>query len=935
MSSPAAFAFLPWLRRGMATSIDRVDGTGPAAPWATSQVVVNLNDLSLSATVPLKLAGPGEVAGLDPRAVIRVWPRPGVQDAEPNYFPLVEFDQPDLPWRFSPAKATTGDRLRPWISLIVLREDEIDSLSPASVEGNLPVVTVKSADSLPLLEQSWAWAHTQVSGAKTVTSAELASLLRTAPQRVISRILVPRRLDPRVAYAAFLVPSFERGRLAGVRERVPDGLDGTVPAWTAGQTGVRLPVYYQWRFQTGVTGDFESLVRQLQARVLPPTVGIRAMDVAAPGNGLPAAHDRPLGLEGALRAPTVVRTVWSGTQREAFESSLTRLLNRPEELLASTDGVRAVAPPLYGRWHAARTTLAPVPPPEVTPWFQELNLDPRHRVAAGLGTLTVQDQQQQLMASAWQQLDKIRAINDQLRFAQFAREAAIRIHVRHVATAGDDTLMQLTAPVHARVRQGVFTVHKAVAESAVGAGVLQGQFRRVSRPFGPVSRRVSRVPRRQGGEVLVRMNVGKLSAAPPPPVPASMATPSRIGDNVPDWGSADWSRRLLRGRPPSPQQNAFRTAALELFGELAARPADGPEVRPVNLTQTRKTLVEELDPRLTVVESVRRRLRLHPGLKWQPKDPLEPVMAAPEFPQPMSQPLAELSQDWLLPGLDQVPPNTVSLLETNQAFIEAFMVGLNHEFARELLWNEYPTDQRGSYFRQFWNVAGRIEPSGMPPDPDSLKDIHPIHGWPKNGPLGGNSPRPAGTSSPLVLLVRGDLLRRYPNAVVYAVEAQLGTDGRRNLGTDERHPLFTGRLDPDVSFFGFDLKLEVARGDDGGEGWFFVLQEQPSEPRFGLDVVSTTFGAPLAAWRDLSWGHLAADAVALSAISHVDLDAQLPDTRPVTPLPGDPAVVWHGGGGLGPAGTKASDLAFITLQRPVRVAIHGSQMLPQSPPNVA
>ena len=35
------------------------------------------------------------------------------------------------------------------------------------------------------------------------------------------------------------------------------------------------------------------------------------------------------------------------------------------------------------------------------------------------------------------------------------------------------------------------------------------------------------------------------------------------------------------------------------------------------------------------------------------------------------------------------------------------MVGLNHEFARELLWREYPTDQRGSYFRQFWDVARR------------------------------------------------------------------------------------------------------------------------------------------------------------------------------------------------------------------------------------
>lgn len=929
-SPPAAFAFLPWLRRGMATSIDRVHGTGPAAGWATSRVVVNLNNQSLSATVPLQLAGPGEVTGLDPRAVIRVWPRSGVQDAEPNYFPLVEFDQPDLPWRFSPAKATVGDRLRPWISLIVLRNDEIDSLTPASAEGHLPVVTVKSAASLPLLEQSWAWAHTQVSGARTVTANELGALLKSAPRRVISRILVPRRLDPRVAYTAFLVPSFERGRLAGVRERVPDMLDGTAPAWAEGQTGVRLPVYYQWRFQTGVSGDFESLVRQLQARVLPPTVGIRPMDVSAPGQGLPAAHSGPLGLEGALRAPSVVRTVWTGSNREVFQTSLTRLLNRPEELLATQGGSRAIAPPLYGRWHAALPTLVPVTPPAPVPWFQELNIDPRHRVAAGLGTLTVQDQQQQLMASAWQQLDKIRAINDQLRYAQLARETAARIHTRHVASAGNDALMQLTAPVHGRVLQGEGTVHKAVAASAVGAGVLQGQFRRVSRPFGPVSRKVSRTPRRGAGEVLVRMNVGKLSAASPPPLPASMATPGRIGDNLPDWGSAEWSRRLARGRPLR-QQNAFRTAAMELFGELAARPGDAPEVRAVNLNQTRSVLIQQLDPKVTVVEGVRKRLKLQPGLKWQPKDPLEPIMAAPEFPQPMSQPLAALSQDWLLPGLDQVLPNTVSLLETNQAFIEAYMVGLNHEFSRELLWNEYPTDQRGSYFRQFWNVAGRIEPGGATPDPDTLKDIHPIHGWPKQGPLGGNSPRPPRAASPLVLLVRGDLLRRYPNAVVYAVKAQSGTDGRRNLGTEERHPIFTGRLDPDVTFFGFELKLEEARGDDGDQGWFFVLQEQPSEPRFGMDVAGSTFGGAVGAWRDLSWSHLAADETALSGITHINLDAQLPDTRSVVPVSGDPAVVWHGNGGLGAAGTKASDLAFITLQRPVRVAIHGSQMLPPEP----
>ena len=51
---------------------------------------------------------------------------------------------------------------------------------------------------------------------------------------------------------------------------------------------------------------------------------------------------------------------------------------------------------------------------------------------------------------------------------------------------------------------------------------------------------------------------------------------------------------------------------------------------------------------------------------------------------------------------------------TNPPFIEAYMVGLNHEFARELLWREYPTDQRGPPFRQFWEPCertGRPEPA--------------------------------------------------------------------------------------------------------------------------------------------------------------------------------------------------------------------------------
>ena len=117
------------------------------------------------------------------------------------------------------------------------------------------------------------------------------------------------------------------------------------------------------------------------------------------------------------------------------------------------------------------------------------------------------------------------------------------------------------------------------------------------------------------------------------------------------------------------------------------------------------------------------------------------------------------------------------------------------------------------------------------------------------------------------------------------------------------------------------------RGGPGNPGWFFVLQEQPSEPRFGLDVGESP-AASLGKWLDLSWGHLAAAATALKAIRYIDLNAQLPDTSGVVPQPDEPIVTWHGDSGLGGLGSRASDLTYITLQRPVRVAIHGSQLLP-------
>jgi hypothetical protein len=154
------------------------------------------------------------------------------------------------------------------------------------------------------------------------------------------------------------------------------------------------------------------------------------------------------------------------------------------------------------------------------------------------------------------------------------------------------------------------------------------------------------------------------------------------------------------------------------------------------------------------------------------------------------------------------------------------------------------------------------------------------------------------------------LLRRYPSAVIYAVAAVPG-DGQPDLSNDpkdELHPIFRGTLTPDITFLGFNLKKEDALADPG---WFFVIQEQPTEPRFGLDTADFSQPPPdLTSWNNLSWRHFAETPEALQALAYASAAATLPSIGGVT---------W---------GRNAAHQATITLQRPVRIAIHAREMIP-------
>jgi hypothetical protein len=309
-------------------------------------------------------------------------------------------------------------------------------------------------------------------------------------------------------------------------------------------------------------------------------------------------------------------------------------------------------------------------------------------------------------------------------------------------------------------------------------------------------------------------------------------------------------------------------------------------------------------------------------------------MAAPTFPQPMYEPLRDLSQDWLLPGVGAIPPNTLSLVVTNQRFVEAYMLGLNHEMARELLWHEYPTDQRGTYFRQFWDVRGFAGPATT-----ELRDVQAIHDWNAATQLGTHRPNARPPGDDLVLLVRGRLLTRYPNTIIVAVRATLRDDrsvaegGTRVLGSETRYPLFHGALGPEITFVGFDLRREDVVGDGASsvpvsQGWFFVFQEPPTAARFGLDESTGPYGGENVDPGNVSWRDVVRNQEELTALTYVDVDPQprypgdIPPPHIAAP-PDEPNFAWHAS-----QGSRSSDLAYITLQKPFRVAIHGSDMLP-------
>ncbi len=498
----ANYQFLPWTRRGLVAEISQPDADALPAR-ATIKVAITVNETIISSPA-LSLYGPGDVVGVDPRLIVRVAPSSNSTNVEPNYFAAIDFDPPDFPWLFTPAKAGDKDRLRPWLVLVVIDQSVVKC--PATVPGALlPVITVPASvvsRELPNLSESWAWAHTQMLTPQG--HADLAGALAAQPNLNVSRLLCPRHLEPNKQYYACLVPAFDLGVQRGLGGE--PAIDAPLkPAWDVNNpTDLRLPLYYHWEFATGSLGDFESLARKLKPFVCPPTIGFARMSIGAAGVELPTiAPTDPSALvwmDGALRAPNtpaqpaaeadVPHLAQLADIPAAIQQALQQTLNAPADQIqtGATDATPALGPPIYGEWHLNQHRIAD----PTLAWFYELNLDLRSRVAAGLGAEVVRKNQEDFMQACWEQIGKILQANELLNRARFSMTVARSMYQRHYQTLPMDRFLQVTAPIHARILEGDVTIRAGISRTSLPDAALDPALRRLSSPQRPLLKALAR-----------------------------------------------------------------------------------------------------------------------------------------------------------------------------------------------------------------------------------------------------------------------------------------------------------------------------------------------------------------------------------------------------------------------------------------------------------
>ncbi len=793
----------------------------------------NRDDASDTATrnIPFLIVGPRDVLGLQGGAIAAMMPPPGTLAAEATRFVHVELSDADLPWRYTPQGVDPlepgGRKLRPWLVLVVGTPETL-VLAPR----NLVTLTadVTSAHDLSL---SPCWAHVQDDG-----------------HRPVARLLSPFVLQPETDYVAAVVPAFKE--------------DGT-PAWTPGAS-VTLPCYHSWRFRTGEAGDFRTLASQLKPGEANPELGRAplAYGRVAPAEELSVRGAlAPIGGTDAPLSQTVIDDV------AALTTPLTDPRGRP-----------IVTLPRYGEpW---------VADPGTTVWGASANGDPRHRGAAGLGLWAGVRLQEQLMDAAAEQAGTLGIAAQRIRHLTLGLGASRSLWRRRLPTDPMHRLW-LYGPALRRMVSGQGPVLGQVAggERPLPPRLFSSAARRVLRR-GPARTELARSDATLPARVLVQANT---CAVPPERSPSGLphvdAASKALGtDNLdeqlpkgvdqgklpPDAlilrikvaiesspfrsmlevvlevveSGRDFSRELLvefldavdlrDEREVRLLYEAFMSTEvgdegdlLELGKSLVTRAPERP-CRPVDLGLLEKVLTAAIDPTVPEPLVVRRVLD---GITGLSAPLLAPVEVCLGLDMPVWRFLRDQAPDWLLPGVGSLKEDDVVAVQSNPAFVDSFLLGLNAQILGELRWRNIPIAAGCTPLRMFWGQVDAATDSHKP-------DITGIANWPAASPLGSDDhqpPPPVGTD--LVVVFRSDLFRRYPRTLVYVTQAALVNGepdwyAEPDLAAGRLLPTFQGSIGEDITFFRFDLDPQAARK------WWVVLEEPPSGYTFRNDVSTAT-----------------------------------------------------------------------------------------------
>jgi|GEM_PF-2799692 len=667
-----------------------------------------------------------------------------------------------------------------------------------------------------------------------------------------------------------------------------------------------------------------------------------------------------------------------------------------------------VLPPMYGQWHAKIRKITS----STLSWMQHLNLDVRYRAAAGLGSKVVRENQEHFMEAAWNQVGEVQRINDLMSRGRFAVAVSNQIYQKHFVGNAKSTLssaagtgfgygcssnelMSRTINIGSKFLGKILnnpttsiatppppgTFVTAFAPASYNGFTLKNVLTRslstkasVDSGFGKVVRNRSYAVQRLSLAASNRELVANVSQVYSPVKAATvkMTDPSRqmLKTNLTAMATANAPTGLFPGAGMVVFTSSVYIRSFDLFRSML----DGYDldeatvVKPTDLAINTNTLattvINAVNPTVTITNRVLKQIELQYGGATDGFTGIDDkIMAYPVMDEPAYKYLAKISTEYLLPNLSQYPNNTVALLKNNNKFIEAFMVGLNHEFSKELMWRGYPTDQRGSYFRRFWDVNDTYKPGSS--TPNYLYDINRIHKW--GNALGDNNTETRLNSLPsgfLVLLVRADLLKKYPNTLIYAQKAvwantiapppgsppypvnshALDENVINTYGTPDplkiQFPIFKAQLDPDVVLLGFNLTESEVKGNElqstypYDPGWFFVFRERPGQVTFGMDApppasAGTTGTAPFwGTWDNMNWDFMKQTTGVTSvpyATARLDLSGSSP-ANPIIGFSGTGGLKWNNNATPGSA-SDAAQVASILFQSPVLIGIHGRSLL--------